>query len=109
MNQVNVNREDMRKFFVNKLSEGGFAPEGVDYRWWPNAIENIFTENKSLYLDPDLSYPSPSLYELMVFCIYSIRSFCSVAKVKKYNFNHILNNIHLVYFLLYLLIFLNPF
>lgn len=78
MNQVNVNREDMRKFFVNKLSEGGFAPEGVDYRWWPNAIENIFTENKSLYLDPDLSYPSPSLYELMVFCIYSGAAFTEV-------------------------------
>ena len=75
MNQVSVNKEDMRNFFVNKLAEGGFAPKGVGYRWWPNCIENIFTNTLSPYLDPDLTYPSPSLYELMVFCIYSGAAF----------------------------------
>ena len=28
---------------TNVGDEGGFAPKGVDYSWWPNAIENIFT------------------------------------------------------------------
>ena len=75
MQQVNVNKEDMRNFFVTKLAEKGFAPIGVDYSWWPNAIENIFASNKSPYLDPNGKYPSPSLYELMVFCIYSGAAF----------------------------------
>lgn len=78
MNQVNVNKEDMRNFFLNKLSEGGFAPKGVDYLWLPNSIENIFTNNESPYFDSDLSYPQPSLYELMVFCIYSGAAFNEV-------------------------------
>lgn len=68
----------MRNFFMRKLADGGFAPQGVDYRWSPNSIGNIFTENKSLYLDSDLTYPSPSLYELMVFCIYSGAAFSDV-------------------------------
>lgn len=75
MQQVNVNKEDMRNFFVTKLAEKGFAPKGVDYSWWPNAIENIFASNKSPYLDSNSKYPSPSLYELMVFCIYSGAAF----------------------------------
>ena len=75
MQQVNVNKEDMRNFFVTKLAEKGFAPKGVDYSWWPNAIENIFASNKSPYLDPNGKYPSPLLYELMVFCIYSGAAF----------------------------------
>lgn len=75
MQQVNVNKEDMRNFFVTKLAEKGFAPKGVDYSWWPNAIENIFASNKSPYLNSNCKYPSPSLYELMVFCIYSGAAF----------------------------------
>ena len=75
MKQVNVNREEMRNFFMCKLADEGFAPQGVDYRWSPNSIGNIFTENKSLYLDSDQTFPSPSLYELMVFCIYSGAAF----------------------------------
>ena len=78
MKQVNVNREEMRNFFLSKLADGGFAPQGADYRWSPNSIGNIFTGNKSLYLDSDLTYPSPSLYELMVFCIYSGAAFSEV-------------------------------
>lgn len=78
MNQVNVNREDMRNFFLNKLVEGGFAPKGVDYIWWPNSIENIFTNSTSPYLDSELQYPTPSLYELMVFCVYSGAAFNEV-------------------------------
>lgn len=74
MKQVNVNREEMRNFFMRKLADEGFAPQGVDYRWSPNSIGNIFTENKSLYLDSDLTFPFPSLYELMVFCICGSRS-----------------------------------
>ncbi len=75
MKQVNVNKEDMRNFFVNKLAEANFAPKGVGYRWWPNAIENIFASNESPYLDSNAKFPPPSLYELMVFCIYSGAAF----------------------------------
>ena len=75
MNQVYVNIEEMRNFFVNKLSEANFAPKGIGYSWWPNSIDNIFASNKSPYLDPNAEFPSPSLYELMVFCIYSGAAF----------------------------------
>ena len=87
MNQVNVDKEDMRSFFVTKLAEGGFAPKNVGYRWWPNCIENIFTNNKSPYLDSE-QYPSPSLYELMVFCVYSGAAFTEVMEVTPASYDY---------------------
>lgn len=88
MIQVNVNREDMRNFFLSQLAKGGFTPEGVDYLWFPNSIENIFTKNTSPYLDLDLEFPAPSLYELMVFCIYSGAAFNEVMQVTPASYDY---------------------
>lgn len=88
MKQVNVNREDMRNFFVSKLSDAGFAPKGVNYNWWPNDIENIFASDKSPYLDPDAQFPTPSLYELIVFCIYSGAAFTEAMEITAASYDY---------------------
>lgn len=77
-NKITVKRDHMRKFFLEKLNNNGITHENVKIFWFSNSIGNIFVSKNSPYCDSDFPYPPPSLYELMMFCVYSGASFMEV-------------------------------